>query len=176
MEMKWKEIGILFFVVCFLMGLTVAGPLSVREIGGMKRAADIFGNDRRAAVVANLDENFTEKIKGEIPQTYELTAEKVNNATLRGKFLMWTRDGEHIMWGKYGNKHFVGKDNEGKKAWGIYGNGFFAGFYGGDGGEFFYGKYRGGHWRAYNLFDENISSGRYVLFPWRTPLLTAASE
>ena len=78
------------------------------------------------------------------------------------RFLLYTHDGKHIMWGFVGNGYFVGQDNLGKRCWGIYGNGVFAGFYD---GEFFWGKYRCGNWKAIGLFGENYTHGKYILFP-----------
>jgi hypothetical protein len=66
------------------------------------------------------------------------------------------------MWGYVGNGYFVGQDNNGKSCWGICGSGVFAGFYD---GEFFWGKYRCGNWKAIGLFGENYSFGKYILFP-----------
>jgi hypothetical protein len=86
---------------------------------------------------------------------------------IRSRFLMWTHDGVHIMWGIYGNGRFVGTDNLGKRCWGIYGRGIFAGFYD---GEFFWGKYCNGTWKAEYLFGLEHSRGKYVLFP--TPAIT----
>jgi hypothetical protein len=81
---------------------------------------------------------------------------------IRHRFLMWTSDGVHVMWGIYGNGRFVGTDNLGKRCWGIYGKGVFAGFYN---GEFFWGKYSNGSWKAESLFGLDNSRGSYVLFP-----------
>jgi hypothetical protein len=81
---------------------------------------------------------------------------------IRHRFLMWTSDGVHVMWGIYGNGRFVGTDNLGKRCWGIYGKGVFAGFYD---GEFFWGKYSNGAWKAEYLFGLDSSRGSYVLFP-----------
>jgi len=81
---------------------------------------------------------------------------------VRRRFLLWTYDGLHIMWGVYGNGRFVGTDNLGKRCWGIYGRGVFAGFYD---GEFFCGKYYNGAWKAEYLFGLEYSRGEYVLFP-----------
>jgi hypothetical protein len=81
---------------------------------------------------------------------------------IRTRYLMWTYDGVHIMWGVYGNGRFVGTDNLGKRCWGIYGRGVFAGFYD---GEFFWGKYVNGTWKAEYLFGLQNSWGKYVLFP-----------
>jgi hypothetical protein len=81
---------------------------------------------------------------------------------VRRRFLLYTNDGMHIMWGIYGNGRFVGNDNLGKRCWGIYGKGIFAGFYE---GEFFWGKYCNGSWKAEYLFGLNHSRGSYVLFP-----------
>jgi hypothetical protein len=86
---------------------------------------------------------------------------------VRNRFLMWTSDGVHVMWGVYGNGRFVGTDNLGKRCWGIYGKGVFAGFYDGD---FFWGKYGNGVWKAEYLFGLDSSRGSYVLFP--TPAIT----
>ena len=78
---------------------------------------------------------------------------------------MWTYDGVHIMWGVFGNGRFVGTDNLGKRCWGIYGRGIFAGFYD---GEFFWGRYNNGAWKAQNLFGLKYSYGKYVIFPQPT--------
>jgi len=86
---------------------------------------------------------------------------------IRRRFLMWTHNGVHIMWGVYGNGRFVGTDNLGKRCWGIYGKGVFAGFYD---GEFFWGKYCNGSWKAEYLFGLEYSRGKYVLFP--SPAIT----
>jgi hypothetical protein len=87
---------------------------------------------------------------------------------VRNRFLMWTSDGVHIMWGIYGNGRFVGTDNLGKRCWGIYGKGVFAGFYD---GEFFWGKYSNGAWKAEYLFGLENSRGSFVLFP--SPAITS---
>ena len=100
-----------------------------------------------------------------IPKTYEETA---NIVPFRQRYLMYTWDGVHIIWGRYGHGYFVGTDNLGRRAWGIYGKSIFAGFYDGD---FFWGKYANGRWKAQGLFGMNYSHGRYVLFPM--PVLTA---
>ena len=101
-----------------------------------------------------------------VPDTFEETDGRVIQRT---RFLLYTNDGKYVMWGFVGNGHFVGTDNMGKRCWGIYGNGVFAGFYD---GEFFWGKYRCGNWKAEGLFGLNCGSGKYVLFP--SPSLTAA--
>jgi len=118
-------------------------------------------------VVATDDGNAVDldALRKAVPETYEETASRI---TQRKRFLMYTHDGVHIMWGLVGNGHFVGQDNLGKRCWGIYGNGIFAGFYD---GEFFWGKYRAGNWKAFYLFGQYYSYGKYILFP----LITAAS-
>ena len=100
-------------------------------------------------------------------QLKELTPATIEEAEssiypTRTRFLMWTSNGVHIMWGVYGNGRFVGTDNLGKRCWGIYGKGVFAGFYD---GEFFWGKYGNGAWKAEYLFGLQNSWGKYVLFP-----------
>jgi len=97
------------------------------------------------------------------------TIEEAENSIypVRRRFLLYTNDGMHIMWGIYGNGRFVGTDNFGKRCWGIYGKGVFAGFYD---GEFFWGKYCNGSWKAEYLFGLEQCRGKYVLFP--SPAIT----
>jgi hypothetical protein len=106
-----------------------------------------------------------EQLKTIAPATPEEA--EANIYPVRHRFLMWTNDGVHIMWGIYGNGRFVGTDNLGKRCWGIYGRGIFAGFYD---GEFFWGKYCNGTWKAEYLFSLEHSRGKYVLFP--SPAIT----
>ncbi len=108
-----------------------------------------------------------EQLKELAPSTPE-EADK-NIYPVRTRFLMWTNDGVHIMWGVYGNGHFVGTDNLGKRCWGIYGRGIFAGFYD---GAFFWGKYDSGAWKAQYLFGLENSYGKYLTFP--TPAVSTA--
>lgn len=105
-------------------------------------------------------EDELEILKDQLPTTLEETTAEIY--PIRHRFLMWTRNGAHIMWGFYGNGKFVGTDNSEKRCWGIYGKGIFAGFYD---GEFFWGRYHNGTWKAQYLFDLKYSSGRYILFP-----------
>ena len=84
-----------------------------------------------------------------------------------GRFLMWTRNLKHIMWGQYGNGYFKGIDNQGREAFGVYQGGIFAGF---QDGKLFYGRYYSGRWTAYGLFGLRSASGSYVVFP---PILRA---
>jgi hypothetical protein len=104
-----------------------------------------------------------EKLKELTPATIEEAEASIY--PIRNRFLMWTHDGVHIMWGVYGNGRFVGTDNLGKRCWGIYGRGIFAGFYD---GEFFWGKYDSGMWKAQYLFGLENSYGKYVTFPQPT--------
>jgi hypothetical protein len=112
-----------------------------------------------------------EDLKESVLGTYEETDSRICQ---RIRFLLYTHDGKHIMWGFVGNGYFVGKDNLGKRCWGIYGKGVFAGFYD---GEFFWGKYRCGNWKAVGLFGENYTHGKYILFPTTNiePAITATS-
>ena len=102
------------------------------------------------------------------PETYEEAEASI--LPIRSRFILWTGNGAHAMWGSYGNGRFVGTDNQGKRCWGIYGKGIFAGFYDGD---FFYGKYENGNWNAQYLFGLENSRGEYKLFP--APTLMADS-
>ncbi len=97
------------------------------------------------------------------PETYEEAEASI--LPIRSRFILWTGNGAHVMWGSYGNGRFVGTDNLGKRCWGIYGKGIFAGFYDGD---FFYGKYENGNWKAQYLFGLENSRGEYKLFPVTT--------
>jgi len=112
-----------------------------------------------------------ENLEESVPGTYEETDARICQRT---RFLLYTHDGKHIMWGFVGNGYFVGKDNLGKRCWGIYGKGVFAGFYD---GEFFWGKYRCGNWKAEGLFGQNYTHGKYILFPEINiePAITATS-
>jgi hypothetical protein len=114
----------------------------------------------------NLEGIDVDALRESVPGTYE---EADSLICKRVRFLLYTHDGKHIMWGFVGDGYFVGQDNLGKRCWGIYGNGVFAGFYD---GEFFWGKYRCGNWKAEGLFGENYTHGKYILFP--TPSITPA--
>jgi hypothetical protein len=109
------------------------------------------------------------KLKEMIPATLEDA--EANIAPIKNRYLLWTRDGRHIMWGTYGRGYLTGKDNLGKHAWGIYGSTVFAGFYD---GRFFYGWYRGGQWKAHGLFHLRSAYGNYVLFPGLQPVAVQA--
>jgi hypothetical protein len=117
----------------------------------------------------NLEGIDVDALRESVPGTYE---EADSLICKRVRFLLYTHDGKHIMWGFVGDGYFVGQDNLGKRCWGIYGNGVFAGFYD---GEFFWGKYRCGNWKAEGLFGENYTHGKYILFPItnREPAITA---
>jgi hypothetical protein len=100
----------------------------------------------------------------ELKKLVPVTLEEAEGSILpiRARYLMWTNDGVHIMWGSFGHGRFVGTDNLGKRCWGIYGCGVFAGFYD---GQFFWGKYSNGAWKAQYIFGLRYSYGRYVTFP-----------
>jgi len=117
--------------------------------------------------IEKLPENELEDLKADVPETYEETDSLAS--VNRVRFLLYTHDGKHIMWGYVGNGYFVGTDNNGKQCWGIYGNGVFAGLY--SNGDFFWGRYRSGHWKSEGLFGLNCSFGQCILFP--TSSLTA---
>jgi hypothetical protein len=104
-----------------------------------------------------------EQLKTLVPATFEDAEARV--LPLKRRFLMWTYDGVHVMWGTFRRGYFVGADNLGKRCWGIYGRGIFAGFYD---GQFFWGKYSNCAWKAQYLFGLAYSSGSYVTFPQPT--------
>ena len=123
-------------------------------------------NQDNTVVISPEQKEDTEQLKEVAPATLE-EAER-NIYPIRNRFLLWTSDGVHIMWGICGNSRFVGTDNLGKRCWGIYGKGVFAGFYDGD---FFWGEYSNGLWKAEYLFGLDNSRGNYVLFP--SPAITS---
>ena len=120
---------------------------------------------------AALEMEVTEDVEAlvsSVPETLEEVEAEI--APLRARYLMWTHDGAHIMWGFCGNGRFTGRDNSGNHCWGIYGKGVFAGFYD---GEFFWGRYRNGTWKAQDLFKPGQTHGKYVLFSITVPVPTA---
>ena len=125
--------------------------------------------------IANPIKEKIDEWKELVPKTYEAAEYmllKEQSATLLPRrFLMWTGNGEHIMWGHYGKGYFVGQDNAGENVWGIWGKNVFAGFYN---DEFFYGRYASGKWSANYLFGEEMSRGRYVTFPSRITAVVMA--
>ena len=58
-----------------------------------------------------------------------------------------------------GYGYFIGKDDQGKSAWGIFGKTMFAGMYD---GNFFYGKWNNNNWTAYGLFGLEKATGGFV--------------
>lgn len=140
-------------------------PYNIEELPKIDDAEEIEEIDDD-----NLEETDVEDLEETVPETYEETDSRMSQRT---RFLLYTHDGKHIMWGFVGNGYFVGKDNLGKRCWGIYGKGVFAGFYD---GEFFWGKYRCGNWKAVGLFGEDYTHGKYILFPTLStdPAVTAA--
>ena len=111
-----------------------------------------------------------EQLKKLVPTT--LAEAEASILPVRRRFLMWTYDGVHIMWGTFGNGRFVGTDNLGKRCWGIYGRGIFAGFYD---GQFFWGKYNNGAWKAQYLFGLAYSGGKYLTFPQLKPTVASVN-
>jgi hypothetical protein len=152
------------------VAVLLLGRLAVNIVMGATPSANTSANAavKNASIIISAEQaEDIEQLKALVPKTLDEAESAIYPA--RNRFLMWTYDGAHIMWGIYGNGRFVGTDNLGKRCWGIYGKGIFAGFYD---GEFFWGKYHTGTWKAQYFFGLRYSRGRYVLFP--SPLLTAA--
>ena len=126
-------------------------------------AAQLQSND--TIVISPEQAENTEQLRQLAPATLEEAENSIRPT--RHRFILWTSDGVHVMWGVYGNGRFVGTDNLGKRCWGIYGKGVFAGFYDGD---FFWGKYGNGSWKAEYLFGLDSSRGEFVVFP--SPAIT----
>ncbi len=167
-----KKISIATIAVLLLGLLAVNLVMAATPIASLTKpisSAETSAYKPSAAVVTNNEiPEAIEKLKPLIPETPEKAATAIYPS--RNRFLLWTKDGLHIMWGTFGNGVFVGTDNLGKRSWGIYGRGIFAGFYD---GEFFWGRYSNGAWRARYLFGLEYSYGKYVLF--RSPTLSTNS-
>lgn len=147
-------------MINFVMASISAANTSISDANSMETAIQ----DNNIVISQEQAEN-AEQLKELTPATSEEAERSIY--PVRYRFLMWTSDGMHIMWGIYGNNRFVGTDNLGKRCWGIYGKGVFAGFYD---GEFFWGKYSNGFWKAEYLFGLENSRGSYALFP--PPVIT----
>jgi len=159
--MNKKKISIAAITVLLL------GLLALNIVMAAPPTVNAANQSKVIAVSAEQPPTDIEQLKPLIPKTLEEAEASILPPRVR--FLLWTHDGVHIMWGICGNGRFVGTDNLGKRCWGIYGKGIFAGFYD---GEFFWGKYHAGAWKAQYLFGLRYSYGKYVLFP--SPTLTAA--
>jgi len=154
-----------YFVPTALVAALFLSAAVVAAAGGkVKGVGDSLSN-----VGTKLSLGKPEELKSLVPATLEDADAKI--APVRNRFIMWTQDGVHVMWGYYGNGFFTGTDNNGAKVWGIYGKNIFAGFYSYNGNsEFFYGKYNNGHWSAFGLFGEKFTRGKYVTFPAAIPV------
>lgn len=144
---------------------TTRKTVSVRELSAVAVNADGTSIPVVPDENGDLPNVDVDKMRELVPESYDQTDDWVVQRT---RFLLYTKDGKYVMWGFVGNGHFVGTDNMGKRCWGIYGKGVFAGLYD---GEFFWGNYRCGNWKAQGLFGLNSATGKYILFP--TPTLTA---
>ena len=158
--------------VNLVMGATSAVNTPTPEANNLE-AIEKLGPEESIApddsIIISLEQaENTEQLKELAPETPEEAERSIY--PVRRRFLLYTHDGVHVMWGIYGNGRFVGTDNLGKRCWGIYGKGIFAGFYDGD---FFWGKYCNGSWKAQYLFGLNHARGSYVLFP--PPTITSDS-
>ena len=148
-------------------------PVSVKPYGySAFVTADKSSTSAVPDDVEGVPEIDVENLRETVPSTYEETDNRVPSQ--RTSFLFYTHDGKHVMWGFVGNGYLVGTDNLDKCCWGIYGKGFFAGFYD---EEFFWGRYRSGNWKAEGLFGMNYAHGKYILFPTAdiAPTITATN-
>jgi len=148
--------------------LATAKPVTTESLSPVKPITPTSVTPKEIEELPEINEvekpeaNDIEKLKELIPETYEEVEAEILPLPRRTRFLLYTHDGKHIMWGYVGNGRFFGQDNLDKRCWGIYGKGFFAGFYD---GEFFWGRYSNGQWKAVDLFGERYTHGEYVLFP-----------
>jgi hypothetical protein len=144
--------------VNLVMGATTAVNTPSPAVNNLEAIENLDSDD--SIIISSEQAENKEQLKELAPATPEDAESSIY--PVRHRFLLYTNDGMHIMWGIYGNGRFVGTDNLGKRCWGIYGKGVFAGFYD---GEFFWGKYCNGSWKAEYLFGLNYCCGSYVLFP-----------
>ena len=171
MQKKYKISVVALAVLMFAILATniVMGTVTGSKAPAQTAAANLTAQN---ADVANSDQGIVisaeqaadqEQLRQLAPATAEEA--EANIYPVRTRYLLWTSDGVHIMWGVYGNGRFVGTDNLGKRCWGIYGKGVFAGFYD---GEFFWGRYSNGAWKAEYLFNLDSCQGKFVVFPQPT--------
>jgi len=150
--MKYLIVLMLVLAIPFVMAqeMSVSNVRQIAEIDSDISIQDVKNQDK--------------SIMSMIPETYEETAE---NIPIRNRYILYTNNGRHIMWGMFGQGFFAGEDNHDKRVWGIYGNTVFAGFYD---GEFFWGEYLRNRWKANGLFGLEKASGRYITFRNRPSL------
>lgn len=135
-----------------------------QNVGVKAQRMGLADKPKRTSLRTELSEQEISELKADMPDNVEAVEAQLEEVDIQpNRYLLWTNDGVHIMWGKFANGYFIGEDNEGNKAWGIYQNGIWAGFY--DGDQFFYGKYSRGRWVAHGLFGMRTSSGRFITFP-----------
>jgi len=160
-------------VLITLLVLGTVGVTSLQASPGIRRTkvASIV-NERVLAVNEKLLKVDPERLKEMVPEQ-SVVEKELEAIPIPRRFLLWTHNGKNIMWGTYGNGYFRGQDNHGEYVWGIYGRGVFAGFYD---GEFFFGYYRRGFWKATGLFGLETAHGRYVTFPSVYPVPMAIEE
>jgi hypothetical protein len=144
--------------VNLVMGATSVANTLTPEANNLESIQQLQSDD--SIIITPEQAEDEELLKQLAPETFEDAERSIY--PVRRRFILWTNNGVHVMWGVYGNGRFVGTDNLGKRCWGIYGKGVFAGFYD---GEFFWGKYSNGAWTAEYLFGLDSSRGEYMLFP-----------
>lgn len=172
MNGKYSALAAMF---AFLLVASTLVALNAAPMQGINRASAVPFSDSVKPLTTNGPASTADQVPPEvealrkkIPATYDEANALVT--VKRSRYLMWTTDLAHVMWGVYGGEHFVGTDNLGKHVWGIYGKGYFAGFYD---GHFFWGKFSNMEWKAQGLFGLRSCYGRYTLSP--IPAITAAT-
>lgn len=162
-----KKIKISIAMIATFLLAILAINLALATSLGVNTAAEIPASTTNVSTPPTIDISISaelvedeEKLKELVPTTLEEAEASI--VPIQTRYLMWTNDGTHIMWGSFGNGRFAGTDNLGKRCWGIYGRGIFAGFYD---GQFFWGKYDRSTWKAQYLFGMENSYGKYVTFP-----------
>ena len=158
-KMKIKQLMPLLLIMTLVFGTVTVTALDSKAMTSNNKLRT-FANRKMLSVNDKIQPVDTEELKEKIPEKEVVEAE-LEAISIPRRFILWTYDGKSVMWGTYGNGYFRSEDNHGKYTWGIYGKGVIAGFYD---GEFFWGRYRRGFWKADGLFGIK-SRGRYVTFP-----------
>ncbi|MFH1978524.1 MAG: hypothetical protein ABIJ92_04320 [Candidatus Aenigmatarchaeota archaeon] len=187
--MDTKYIMAIVFVSVLALGIASTQAVSsedyeplIQKLNDMKRGfgfANSVNTEHIEIVKTNVAdklEEFKTEATASIPSSYEATVDKMEAPSTGSsdttgetmpyytgphRFILWTHDGENVIWGTYANGYFVGEDNNGVKVWGIYENHKFAGFYE---DELFFGWYSGNHWKAMDIYGD-YSYGEYKVFP-----------
>ncbi len=103
---------LVILAVNLAMGATFASNTSVPSANALEKVSTNQNNDN-SIVISPEQADDKEQLKELAPATPEEAERSIYQ--IRRRFLMWTNDGVHVMWGIYGNGRFVGTYNLGKR-------------------------------------------------------------